>query len=477
MSKKTKTILLVILCAVLVLAAGASFYLMSMLRKVNRTEPTKKSEPDAVETVQATSVPISSVSVTEPDIGDKEEKNILVVGQDRRSGETGNTRSDTMIICTIHPDTHQITMTSLMRDMYVPIPGYNSNRINAAYAYGGMELLDATIEQDFGVKIDGNVEVDFDGFLQTAAMVAPVTMELNADEAEYMTTHPLDGVDTESQVGGWTFTEGENNLYSGAMLEYARMRHVGNSDYERTERQRKLMRAAFSKLKTENAIKQLQFVNNVLPCLTTDLSDADLLKYAKMIIADKYEIANEGYRIPVDGKFTSQSINGMSVLVPDLKANSEALQQYIYGEVVNDQYKYVAKQAEEDASEDEIRQNLIYTEENDSLRASEVIGSRDSEDPEETEEPLSASDVQADTPTPSPTEEPYVPEENGGTENGGTENSGGQEMEVTPTEAPTTPTPTIKVTPTAEPSPAEEPAPTEPAETDTYTDNTVVLIQ
>ena len=472
MSKKTKTILLVILCAALVLAAGASLYLMSMLRKVNHTEPTKKSEPDTAETVQTTSVPISSVSVTEPDIGDKVEKNILVVGQDRRSGETGNTRSDTMIICTLHPDTHQITMTSLMRDMYVPIPGYNSNRINAAYAYGGMELLDATIEQDFGVKIDGNVEVDFDGFLWTAALVAPVTMELNAKEAEYMTTHPLDGVDLESQVGGWTFTEGKNNLYSGAMLEYARMRHVGNSDYERTERQRKLMRAAFSKLKTENTIKQLQFVNNVLPYLTTDLSDTDLLKYAKMIIADKYEIANEGYRIPVDGKFTSQSINGMSVLVPDLKANSEALQQYIYGEVVNDQYKYVAKQAEEDASEDEIRKNLTYTEENNSLRASEVIGSRDSVDPEETKNSLPASDVPTDTPTPSPTEEPYVPEENGGTENGGTGNGGGEEIEVTPTEAPATPTPTIEVTPTTEPSPTEAPAPTDPAETGAYTDNT-----
>lgn len=460
MSKKTKTILLVLLCAILTLAACVAFALISMLHKVNHVEPEKEKNPDTVESVQTTSVPISSVSITEPDIGDQEEKNILLVGQDRRSGETGNTRSDTMIICTIHPDTHQITMTSLMRDMYVPIPGYNSNRINAAYAYGGMELLDATIEQDFGVKIDGNVEVDFDGFLQTAAKLAPVTMDLNAEEADYMTTHPLDGVDLESQVGGWTFTEGQNNLYSGAMLEYARMRHVGKSDYERTERQRKLLRAAFSKLKTENMIQQLQFVNDVLPCLTTDLSSSELLRYAKMMISDKYEIANEGYRIPVDGKFTSQTVNGMAVLVPDLQANSEALQQYIYGEVVNDQYKYVAKQAERDAKKDEIRKNLIYTDENGGLRASDAINSTETAIPQEVQKAAPIKEEATETPAPTPTEAPdtqYKPsiEEGTDTEETDTEN---ETTDVTPTEAPT-PTPTMEVTPSSDPVPTEEPVP------------------
>lgn len=446
MSKKTKNILLIILCVVLVLAAVASFALMSMLNKVNHIEPTKKTEPDNVETVQTASVPISS---TEPDIGDSEEKNILIVGQDRRSGETGNTRSDTMIICTIHPNTHQITMTSLMRDMYVPIPGYSSNRINAAYAYGGMELLDATIEQDFGVKIDGNVEVDFDGFLQTAAMIAPVTMELNAEEAEYMTTHPLDGVDLESQIGGWTFTEGENTLYSGAMLEYARMRHVGNSDYERTERQRKLLRAAFAKLKTKNTIKQLQFINDVLPYLATDLSDSELLSYAKTMITNKYEIANEGYRIPIDGGYTSQFINGMSVLVPDLQKNSEALQQYIYGEIVNDQYKDVTKQAKKEATEDEIEKNLTYAEGNNALRASGVISSNGTVSSEETKKAESTEETVTETPT--PTTAPTVTPDNG---NGNTDNSGGQEITVAPTSTPE-PTPTAVVMPTTEPEPTE----------------------
>lgn len=453
MSNKSRKILLILLCIILGLTAAASIMLISIMQKVNHPE-TAEVRTESTETVQADSgQKAPAVRVTEPEIGDNEEKNILIVGQDRRSGETGNTRSDTMIICTLHPDTKQITMVSLMRDMYVPIPGYNSNRINAAYVYDGMELLDATIEQDFGIKIDGNVEVDFDGFLQTAAMIAPVTMELNEAEAKYMTTHPLDGVDTESQVGGWTFTEGENNLYSGAMLEYARMRHVGNSDYERTERQRKLLRAAFSKLKTENIIKQMQFVNGVLPYLTTDLSDSDLLSYAKLLTSGEYRIANEGYRIPIDGGYTSQSINGMSVLVPDLQKNSEALQQYIYGEIVNDQYKYVAKQAEKDASEDEIEKNLTYMEENDALRATDISSPSENTGSEETKK----AEPAAGTITPAPTETPFTPDDS---KNGNTDNSDSQKETVTPTATPS-PAPTATVTPTTEPEPTTTPVPTE----------------
>lgn len=55
-------------------------------------------------------------------------------------------------------------MTSFMRDLYVQIPGYSDNRINAAYAFGGMDLLDSTLNTNFGVEIAGNVEVDFGEF-------------------------------------------------------------------------------------------------------------------------------------------------------------------------------------------------------------------------------------------------------------------------------------------------------------------------
>ena len=88
--------------------------------------------------------------------------NLLLVGSDQRGEESA--RSDTMLLVTYHRKTGDITLTSFLRDMYLPIPGHGSNRINAAYYEGGTELLDETLKENFGLHIDGNLEVDFSRF-------------------------------------------------------------------------------------------------------------------------------------------------------------------------------------------------------------------------------------------------------------------------------------------------------------------------
>jgi hypothetical protein len=92
--------------------------------------------------------------------------NIMLIGQDRRPGE-GRQRSDSMILLTVNKSKGTITLTSFMRDQYVRIPGYKNNKMNSAYAFGGMKLLNETVETNFGVKIDGDIEVDFNSFAQT----------------------------------------------------------------------------------------------------------------------------------------------------------------------------------------------------------------------------------------------------------------------------------------------------------------------
>ena len=91
--------------------------------------------------------------------------NILLIGEDARDGQTGQ-RTDTIIVLSLNRKKNITTMTSIMRDTYVNIPGHGGDRINAAYAYGGIDLLDQTIEENFGITIDGNMKVDFDGFLE-----------------------------------------------------------------------------------------------------------------------------------------------------------------------------------------------------------------------------------------------------------------------------------------------------------------------
>lgn len=104
--------------------------------------------------------------------------NVLLVGQDTRNPEQ-RARSDSMIVLSVNKNTNQLTMVSLMRDLYVKIPGYSDNKLNAAYAFGGFELLDETIATNFGIAIDYNVEINFNGFKDIIDTVDGIDVELN----------------------------------------------------------------------------------------------------------------------------------------------------------------------------------------------------------------------------------------------------------------------------------------------------------
>ena len=102
---------------------------------VSRSDETFEVDASAgSDTMEADDVNFNGSNIDVMDSDDV--KNILLIGQDKRSDQKTRTRSDTMIIASINTKTNKITMVSLMRDMYVPIPGYSANRINAAYVFG-----------------------------------------------------------------------------------------------------------------------------------------------------------------------------------------------------------------------------------------------------------------------------------------------------------------------------------------------------
>ncbi len=245
--------------------------------------------------------------------------NILLIGQDRREGQ-GRQRSDSMMIASINKKDKTVTITSLLRDTYVQIPGYKDNRINAAYAFGGMSLLNEVIELNFGIEIDANVEVDFNGFKTIIDTLGGVDIVFKDYEAEYFNIIR----------GTSKFVVGTNHLTGEEALIYARTRKVGRSDFERTERQRAIITAVFNKLKNESPTKIFKLINELFPCLTTDMSNADIISYATTALKmDLTEI--QTYRIPADGAYSNQTIRGMMVLVPDLEECESDLRKIIYG--------------------------------------------------------------------------------------------------------------------------------------------------
>ena len=323
---KWAKILIPIISVVIIIFLSGYIYLNSQLNKVNRPSEIETVSPeDEFFEVEPEDEDIEDdedySNITWPTDGtvlrDKNVVNILLIGQDRRPGET-RARSDSMMIASIHKKNKTIKITSLMRDMYVQIPGYSDNRINAAYAFGGMRLLNRTIEKNFMIHIDGNIEVDFDGFKNVIDKIGGIEITVNADEAAYLVRR-----------GYKDITAGKVKMNGALALEYSRIRYVGHADYERTERQRLVMTTAFNKIKGLGLGEILSLIDEILPLVTTDMSNNELISLATSVFMMKVDKVDT-YRLPIDGAFTSSRIRGMAVLVPDLGANRAALKEIIF---------------------------------------------------------------------------------------------------------------------------------------------------
>ena len=235
--------------------------------------------------------------------------NILLIGQDRREGEA-QARSDTMILCTFNKTTKKLTMTSFLRDLYVQIPGRGSNRINAAYAEGGMPLLKQTLEENFGLHIDGIVEVDFAQFSGIVDLLGGVEIDLRKDEAKLI-----------NKETGSKLSEGTQRLNGTQALAYSRIRKLdADGDFSRTSRQRKVITALLQSYRSVQLNDMVPLIKQILPMITTDMSNGQILLCAMEVLPSFSRTQIVSQHIPADGTYENRSINGMSVLVADMDA-------------------------------------------------------------------------------------------------------------------------------------------------------------
>lgn len=319
-SKKGKVIkiILITLLALILVAAVAVFIigkgLLGRIGRLDDSVPTLsqeeidriRSETYAVEPdyggVQMNKDDVNmSADEAEIIVSKKDVVNILVVGQDRRKGQSRQ-RSDAMILCTINKSEKTLTMTSFMRDLWVYIPGYDDDRMNAAYVYGGFPLLDKTMQYNFGVTPDHNIEVDFEGFKSIIDKIGGITVNLTAKEAKHIrSVYELDVV------------EGENLLSGTEALVYARTRKI-DSDFNRTERQRTVINAVINKLRDQSVSELYTLCNEILPLITTDMSDAEILGYLVTYAPMLTELNVVSQRIPMDGAYSFATIDGKSVI-------------------------------------------------------------------------------------------------------------------------------------------------------------------
>ncbi len=283
------------------------------------TNPDEPTQPATEETTPPTTVPEIYWPELE-EFKDDQIINILLVGQDMNAS-SGVGRSDSMILLSLNKRSNTISMTSIMRDLYVQIPGYSDNRVNAAYRFGGIPLLNATLKKNFGLNIDGNVVVGFDQFQKIIDILGGVDISLTAAEANHMRS-----------LGYTNVQDGANHLNGSEALEFCRIRAI-DSDHGRTERQRRVLTALANRAKGIGVGEALAFVNQILPYVKTDLSDAQIVSYATTGLS---MLAGGGGlksgKIPQNGDYTSQYIRGMAVMVPNLWRCHDYIASFIYGQ-------------------------------------------------------------------------------------------------------------------------------------------------
>lgn len=258
---------------------------------------------------------------------------VLLIGSDSRTSGTEG-RSDAMILITISDRTKTVHMTSLLRDMYVEIPGHDGNRLNAAYAYGGPELLMETINQNFGTGVYHYAVVNFEAFANLVDAVGGVELELTNEEVQWVNAYlneynELRGMPMETDYLD-TSLSGNIHLNGAQALAYCRNRYIG-TDFARTQRQRNVLSAVMKKLPGALITNPGGLINGLFPNLTTNLTQGECMRLAMM--AGKlltYDIVQDS--LPLDGTYSNATIREMSVLQVDFDQNRAYIRKEIYGE-------------------------------------------------------------------------------------------------------------------------------------------------
>jgi len=255
--------------------------------------------------------------------------NIAFFGLDEKVDDIQ--RSDAIMIGTLDPINNKIKITSFMRDSYVDIPDYGYDKLNHAYAYGGPELSIRTINKNFDLNITDYVSVDFSKLESIIDAMGGIDMEMSQTELEHVNNY-LDVVYT---AAGKTpkhvnFEEnGKVHMTGYEALGYTRIRGTLGGDFDRTERQRKVMNEIFNNISNSGVGKLAITMNKLLPFVETSLSNSEILSLGTQVLSMN-NTQLEQARFPRDEYSEDSLINGIFYFTFDENIAREEIHDYIF---------------------------------------------------------------------------------------------------------------------------------------------------
>lgn len=248
--------------------------------------------------------------------------NIVLFGLDRTEPNE-NSRSDSMIVLTLDFKNKKIKLSSLMRDMYVFIEGYGQTKLNHAYAYGGASLAIKTINQNFGTNIRDYAAVDFSTLEKIIDILGGVTINIKQEEISEINTINSNAKITNS---------GKQLLNGKQAVAYSRIRYVGNGDFERTERQRRVLLEILRKAKETEITTLPDLASEILPLVETSMEKQTILDMS----ADFFKAGEMTYdqeRFPINGYYWDDMTDGIYYLKFDTEITKQQVMDYIFNDI------------------------------------------------------------------------------------------------------------------------------------------------
>ena len=281
--------------------------------------------------------------------------NILLIGIDSRSkvmeADKGLQHNDVNMILSINKDTGELKLTSILRDLYVEIPGYKTkSRINNAYARGGGQLAMRTINHNFNLNISSYVTINFFGLASIIEAVGGIDVEMTKGEAYAINAYikknpPAYDTKEHSERVPLEVVDGTQHLDGIQAVMYARLRtgmKTGNGDFNRTARQRKLLELLLNKIMQDMTLSRFtELVSISLEYVTTNVNASTMISLGLAVLgSDIITRARSGeellqqHRVPMDKTYSYMDVEGASVLNlsnDNWRINRDAVHAFMYG--------------------------------------------------------------------------------------------------------------------------------------------------
>ena len=263
--------------------------------------------------------------------------NVLLVGTDARDLKE-SARADSIIIATLDNNNKEIRLTSLFRDTLVDIEGYGPHKLNAAMAFGGIDLLKDTIQETYDISIDKYIIINFWGFEAIIDQIGGLEIDVKDYQLDELNKY----IGESTGGNDCPVTESGLQLLNGKQaLSYSRIRKGVGDEFERTERQREVLFKIAEKLRETNPIKYLGIVNSMLDYLNTNIDPLDALDMAYTIYKFP-SLDTKQIHIPVTELSDDMNYGGEVgwVFIMDRKQNMQILHDFIFNDIEPDESQF-----------------------------------------------------------------------------------------------------------------------------------------